>query len=110
MFAIEPHDTAALEAMTTRQLLGHLSRLRSCEESLALSDLAGQPLRADYAPASRIYFKDDPRWREQWDTVKRILDGREHVVRPPARREASLQRKKSQEPRKKTARTKARRR
>jgi hypothetical protein len=110
MSAVKPYTIPSLEAMTTRQLLGHLSRLRACEESMAVSDLAGQPLPSDYDPASRIYFKDDLRWQEQWKEVKRILAGREHGVRPAERRQASLQRKKIQEPRKKPRRTKSKRR
>jgi hypothetical protein len=107
MSAVKPYAIESLEAMTTRQLLGYLSRLRACEESLARSDLAGQPLPSDYGPASRIYFKDDPRWQEQWREVKRVLAQRDHVARPAERREASLQRKKTQEPRKKPGRAKA---
>src|SRR5262249_42202821 len=39
--------------------------LPTCDEcgSLALADLAGQPLPSEYDPISRIYFKDDPRWQ-----------------------------------------------
>jgi len=98
---VKPYPLAALEAMTTRQLLGHLARLRKCEESLALSDLAGQPLPSEYDPISRIYFKDDPRWQQQFQEVKSILAKREHVIRPAERRQESLRRKKAQQPRKK---------
>ena len=99
MAAVKPYDGAQLEAMTTRQLLGHLSRLRKCEASLAASDLADQPPLADYDPASFIYFKDDPRWQRQHDDVKRILAGREHLTRSTERRGATLHRKKIGAPR-----------
>jgi hypothetical protein len=65
--------------MPTRRLLGHLERLRGCQESLERSD--GPPFGADYHPEEVVYFKDDPRWGEQYSTVKRILAGREHVPR-----------------------------
>jgi hypothetical protein len=109
MRAIKPCTAASLEAMTTRQLLGQLSRLRACEESFAASDLAGQPLPSEYDPVLYIYFKEDPRWQQQYADVKRILAAREHVVRPEERRQAALRRKKEQQPRKKPQRTKTRR-
>lgn len=105
MSAVKPYATVSLEAMTTRRLLGHLSRLRACQESLAVSDLAGQPLPSDYDPVAHIYFKDDPRWQQQSKEVKRILAAREHIERPAERRQESLRRKKAQEPQKKTRRT-----
>ena len=72
--------------MTTRGLLGHLERLRKCEESLERSDIGGsQPVPADYDPVSFIYFKSDPRWVEQHDEVKRLLATRDHVPRPAER-------------------------
>ncbi|HEX4456706.1 MAG TPA: hypothetical protein VIA18_01975 [Polyangia bacterium] len=86
--------------MPTRQLLSHLARLRKCEASFADSDLPGQPQRADYDQISHVYFKEDPRWQEQWQNVKRILAGREHLPRPAERRRASLQRKRTRQPRK----------
>lgn len=109
MPAIKPCTTASLQAMTTRQLLGRLSRLRECEESLAASDLGGQPLPSEHDPVSSIYFKDDPRWRQQYADVKLILAGREHVVRPEERRQEAVRRKKEQRPRKDPNRTRAKR-
>ena len=81
MRPVKPIATEVLEAMDTRRLLGHLSRLRACEESFAASDLAGQPLPPTYDPTTSIYFKDDPRWQQQWREVKRILATREHLPR-----------------------------
>jgi hypothetical protein len=79
MRGVRPYSTTELESMPTRRLLGHLTRLRTCEESQDQSD--GPPFGADYRPEELVYFKDDPRWTEQCSEVKRILAGREHVPR-----------------------------
>jgi len=44
-------------------------------------------------PVSYVYFKDEPRWQQQYANVKRILAEREHVARPEARRQEALRRK-----------------
>ena len=107
MRAIKPCTAASLVAMTTRQLLSQLSRLRECQERFAASDLAGQPLPSDYDPVSYFYFKDDPRWQQQYADVKSVLAEREHVARSEDRRKDALRRKKGRQPRKKAQRTKA---
>jgi len=47
------------------------------QNAKALPDF--EPGDTDYDDATVIFFKDDPRWRDQFDEVKRILATREHV-------------------------------
>ncbi len=75
--------------MPTKRLLGQLGRLRACEESIRLSD--GPPFGPGYRPEEFIYFKEDPRWRQQYAELKRILVQREHVPKAPERRARRLQ-------------------
>jgi hypothetical protein len=82
-----------LEARPTKRLLGQLARLRACEENAAGSD--AEPHELD---PTLVYFKDDPRWQQQYAELKRILATREHVPRPSERR-ASRRTKSANRPR-----------
>jgi hypothetical protein len=84
MRGVRPYAIADLDALPTKRLLAHLQRLRTCEESIGLSD--GPPFGSDYRPEEFIYFKDDPRWTQQCAELKRILAHREHVPKAPERK------------------------
>jgi hypothetical protein len=72
---IFPMSLIELKALSTKQLLGRLRRLRECEESLALSD-------RDVADDSgRIEFKQSPEWISAFRDVKQVLSHRKHVPR-----------------------------
>ena len=72
---IVPIPLIELEALSTKQLLGRLKRLRECEESLALFD-------RDIADDSGcIEFKQSPEWISAFHDVKQVLSRREHVTR-----------------------------
>ena len=70
--------------MTTKQLLAQLQRLRALQENIGASDY--QPGDSDYDDASLVFFKNDTRWRDQVDDLKRILATREHVPKGPERK------------------------
>jgi hypothetical protein len=89
MRGVRPHAAAELESLPTKRLLAHLRRLQICEGSIALSD--GPPFGSDYRPEEFIYFKDDPRWSQQYAELKRILAHREHVPKAPERKARRLE-------------------
>ena len=64
-----------LEALSTKQLLARLRRLRQCEESLARSD---QEVESSDA-AGTIRFKQSPEWVVAYKQLKAVLARREHV-------------------------------
>jgi hypothetical protein len=70
---IFPISLLELEALSTRQLLGRLRRLRECEESLILSD------RNVAEETGCIEFKQSPEWLLAFRDVKLALSRREHV-------------------------------
>jgi len=70
---IFPMSLAALEVLSTKQLLARFRRLRQCEESLALSD------RTRNDPSGCIEFKQSPEWAAAYEQVKQILSRREHI-------------------------------
>ena len=69
---IFPISFLELEALSTRQLLGRLRRLRECEESLILSD------RNVAEETGCIEFKQSPEWLLAFRDVKLVLSRREH--------------------------------
>jgi len=66
-----------LTTWPTRRLLARLERLRYCEESLARSDMT----ETEVARVDGILFKESEIWRDAYDTVKRVLATRDHVLR-----------------------------
>ncbi len=70
-----PMPDIELEALSTRQLLARIKRLRECEESLTLSD------RDAADPSGIIEFKQSPEWALAFQDVKQVLSRREHVPR-----------------------------
>jgi hypothetical protein len=66
-----------LEAMSTKQLLGRLARLRFCEHTAAACDMTATEIGA----STGILFKDTPEWRDAIEAVKAVLSRREHVRR-----------------------------
>lgn len=66
-------SNAELEALSTRQLLARLMRLRQCEESLALSD------RQSSETPGCIEFKQSADWIAAHQQLLQILSTREHV-------------------------------
>ena len=64
----------------TKELLGYLKRLQQCEESFDLSDME---INIDLKDAETIYFKQTKKWKEAYENVKTILDGREHIANKP---------------------------
>ena len=73
---INPLSREELESMPTKALLGHLKRLRQCEESLKLSNIE-EPFDAGGA----ICFKDTRVWQTAYEDVKWVLSKREHIPR-----------------------------
>jgi len=43
----------------------------------------GQDLGSSYRPEELVYFKEDPRWAQQVQELKRVLASREHVPKGP---------------------------
>ena len=74
---IFPIPSIELEALSTRQLLGRLRRLRECEESLAHSDK--EVAVADNSGC--IEFKESPEWISAFHDVKQVLSRRQHVTK-----------------------------
>jgi hypothetical protein len=89
MRGVQPFSMAELEAMPTKRLLGHLERLRRCEEDIGRSDV--EPSDPELRSADLIHFKDDPRWDEQYRELKRILARREHVPGASERKARRIQ-------------------
>lgn len=91
--AVEPVSPAVLVAWPTKRLLALRDRLLRCEADIEHSDIQWPEDFARLDP-SLIHFKDDPRWRELYETVKRILSTREHVPRSDERAAARRSRAK----------------
>lgn len=70
-----------LEAMSTKQLLARLARLRFCESEQRDSDLTS----AEVAAVDGILFKGTSEWRAAYAELKFVLAMREHVPRPAVR-------------------------
>lgn len=70
---IFPIPISELEALTTRQLLARLNRLRQCEESFSLSDRTANEI------SDSIEFKDSPEWTAEYNNLKEVLAHREHI-------------------------------
>ncbi len=60
----------------TKELLGYLKRLHTCEESFELSDLTENPNSLD---KSTIYFKQTKKWKIGYENVKSVLKNRENI-------------------------------
>ncbi|WP_405376698.1 hypothetical protein [Nonlabens sp. Asnod3-A02] len=67
-----------LEKKGTKELLGYLTKLRHCEETLEKSDFITNPELLD---DSIIYFKQTDKWKIAYHNVKVILDQRENIDR-----------------------------
>lgn len=74
---IKPMTKEQLERLPTKRLLARLNRLHRCEDSFALSDYELDELM----PAGFIQFKESPEWISEYNCLKEILAGREHVPR-----------------------------
>lgn len=72
-----------LEALSTRDLLKRLQKLRACEE---YHDLRSWYEEEVALFADMILFKDDPRWAVAFKDLKEILATREHIPRRNKRR------------------------
>jgi hypothetical protein len=70
---IKPIPLAQLEKLPTKRLLARLKQLHQCQESVSVSDRAGE------RNASGEVFKDSPEWIEAYGQIKRLLAKREHV-------------------------------
>jgi hypothetical protein len=81
--AVAVLSRTSLEALTTKQLLARLARLRFCEEAAELSDLTAQEIELTRG----ILFKLTPEWRSAYADLKNVLAAREHISRASARRE-----------------------
>ena len=76
-------ERSALEALSTKALLGRLQRLRECEESPEFSDMT----KEEIAAAPGILFKRSAEWSVAYSDVKAVLATREHLPQVPSRRE-----------------------
>lgn len=76
--AVEPIPVDKLISMPTRALLARLKRLHWCEERRDLSDITDEEL---CSTEGKILFKDSDIWKQAYDDLKTILEGREHVRR-----------------------------
>ncbi len=74
--------SSSLEAMSTKELLARLARLRFCEDQQESSDLT----TSEIAATEGIFFKDSAAWRAAYADIKLLLARREHVPRPAARK------------------------
>lgn len=70
---IKPISQAQLERLPTHRLLARLKQLHQCQESLSLSDHAGEQ------NVTAEIFKDSPEWIAAYEQIKRILAKREHI-------------------------------
>jgi len=70
-----------LHGMPTKALLARLARLRTCEESLAASDLS--PGEVEHVAG--ILFKSSPEWLKAFAEIKEALATREHLPRSTAK-------------------------
>ena len=85
-----------LEQMSTKELLGRLSRLQACEESPETSDMSADEI----ASVKGILFTKTPEWHKAHAELKTVLRSREHVpdgIERKARREERARRNKSLE-------------
>ena len=83
--AVAVLERTSLDALTTKQLLARLARLRFCEEEADISDLTPDEI----ALARGILFKRTPEWRTAYADLKEVLATREHVSRPSVRTPAA---------------------
>jgi hypothetical protein len=83
--AVAIMSRAALDSLSTKQLLARLARLRFCEESAELSDLT--PLEIGLVRG--ILFKRTPEWRAGYADLKEALSTREHISRASVRKAVS---------------------
>ena len=64
-----------MEVLPTKRLLARLKKLHQCEQSLALSDQESNEFNA----SEFIEFKESPEWIAEYNSLKKILSGREHI-------------------------------
>src|SRR5688572_4984555 len=76
--SVKPVPAAELASWPTKRLLALRDRLLRCEEDIEHSDI-DDPKELEKLDPTLIRFKDDPRWTDLYETVKRILNTREHV-------------------------------
>src|SRR5690242_4999316 len=82
--AVKPVPADELATWPTKRLLALRDRLLRCAPNIECTDIqhAEELERLD---PSLIHFKNDPRWSDLYETVKRILNTREHVPAGPER-------------------------
>ncbi|MEO1260955.1 MAG: hypothetical protein AAFZ15_19300 [Bacteroidota bacterium] len=73
-----------LSAKSTRELLAYLKRLHQCEDSFEQSDW---DVNIDLQEKEIIYFKNTEKWEQAYQMVKSILSTREHIERPPSKKQ-----------------------
>lgn len=76
---VKPIPMERLAEMPTPRLLVYRDRLLGLEDTAVGSDWSEDELSR--LNGDLLYFKDDSRWRELYDAVKKELSGREHVER-----------------------------
>ena len=64
-----------MEALPTKRLLAKLKTLHQCEQSLVLSDRD----LSEYISSEFIEFKESPEWIAEYDSLKKVLNKREHI-------------------------------
>lgn len=92
--AVEPVSPTVLVTWPTKRLLALRDRLLRCEADIEHSDIQ-RTEEVERLDPSLIHFKDDPRWSDLYETVKRILSAREHVPRAEERAAARRSRAKT---------------
>lgn len=75
---VKPVSAADLATWPTKRLLALRDRLLRCEPDIEHTDIQ-HPEEFEKLDPALIHFKDDPRWTDLYETVKRILNTREHV-------------------------------
>jgi hypothetical protein len=75
----------SLDALSTKQLLARLARLRFCEDCAEGSDLTDQEIGLTLG----ILFKRTPEWRTAYADLKEVLATREHISHGPAPKKVS---------------------
>ena len=84
---VHPQGPEQMESLATGSLMTLRNKMLRCEEAPQFSDL--QP--GDVVDPAVIRFKSDPRWAVMYDSLKAILDQREHVPGGPEREQMRKQ-------------------
>lgn len=83
-------DCAALEGLTTRQLLSRLEKLQRYEDSLRLSEMTV----AETERVEGMVFKESAEWRQAYQAERKVLSTREHLPGGAARHQRKAARAK----------------